>query len=175
MISHQSIQQSRRNDEKRPLSRVEGRRYVLCRLHRQAVRRRLHPFGNVDPQQAHRQPRGEGSELERQQTNQSVLEVRHEGGQPAGLRRAGHGGTVERLEVRERGDAHADENAGVLAREIVGRLTQVYGRVALLLVEVEQRLGQSEAHADPLALSPRPSTHMQTLALAVVQTHQQGR
>ena len=38
----------------------------------------------------------------------------------------------------------------MLAGEFVGRLAEIDGRVALLFVEIEELLGEAEAHAQPL-------------------------
>lgn len=38
----------------------------------------------------------------------------------------------------------------MLAGEFVGRLAEIDGRVALLFVEIEELLGETEAHAQPL-------------------------
>ena len=75
--------------------------------------------------------------------------------------------------MKQTRQAYADENAGVLACEVVWRLAKVHGRIALLLVEVEELLCQAEADTNPLHLTPRPLPHMQPLTLAVIQTHQQ--
>ena len=53
-------------------------------------------------------------------------------------------------EEGERGTSYAEQNAGVLAGEFVGRLAEIDGRVALLFVEIEELLGETEAHAQPL-------------------------
>lgn len=101
VVVHQVVRvgrQTRQVVARQEETHLRGRQRRRVLLRRAFRRVRQH---QLSVQQAQRQARGEARELEGEERDEAVLEVGDEGRQPAGRRRVGQIGGVERLRERE--------------------------------------------------------------------------